>query len=266
MNIFEILRGIETIDGREVNVSYEETINWAKMMAIYITGSGVRTTNGSNQENLVFPSSRLKRFDQNNGIVAFTDECGEWVIPDINVGGNDLVCALENQGYHKGLWVPFSNGEIPTDFSDSWQYLLGIQKMQMKLGDQELFKKYCQESGIKELQEDFLREFFLELPAQGLEYESFGRRDTYYPPYVSRFGDDIKKYIARFCTNNGICFVVDSKGRSFVAPLSGNVTRAMLEEHGYREAEMFVPLSNGEQICSQWYADRWNELNRKASR
>lgn len=265
MNKLIIASLLASMGNDTIDLTAEEVISYAKAMAVHIDFACGIVSVRLGEETRITATSSLKRYDYNNGVVSFTDEAGQWVLPSIDILGHDITAALEKLHYKKGLWVPFSNGDKPKDFMERWLTLQDIQSQQSEAHRQKTFKEYCEKNSIQEIPDEFLEMYFLEITPQGMETRFFDKTDTYRPESISEFGGlDIQK-LGTFCQNNGVIRIIDSKGRSFVAPVSGTINQKYLKSLGFRENSMFVPLSNGEILVDEWMANRWCWLKRDAA-
>lgn len=64
---------------------------------------------------------KVGTYDSNNGVIAFIDGEGRMRVAPAT---SDRYRALEEAGYRRGgIWVPFSNGEMPTDpaLREQWE-------------------------------------------------------------------------------------------------------------------------------------------------
>lgn len=248
-----------------IELTAEEVISYAKAMAIHIDFAYGIISVRFGEETRITATSSLKRYDYNNGVVSFTDEGGQWVIPSIDIAGHDITSALEQLHYKKGLWVPFSNGDMPKDFMERWLTLRDIQHQQSEAHRQKYFKEYCEKNGIQEIPDEVLERYFLEISPQGLETQHFDQKETYRPECISEFGGlDIKK-LGTFYQNNSVIRVIDTKGRSFVAPVTGTINQNYLISLGFKEVALYVPLSNGEIPVNDWEKNKWGWLRREVA-
>lgn len=248
-----------------IELTADEVISYAKAMAIHIDFAYGIVSVQFGEESRLTATSSLKRYDYNNGVISFTDAGGQWVLPCIDIVGHDIAAALEKLHYKKGLWVPFSNGDMPKDFMERWLTLRDIQHQQSEARRQRMFKQYCEKNGIQEIPDEILERYFLEISQQGMETRHLDQNDTYRPEFLSEFGGlDIKK-IGTFYQNNGVIRIIDTMGRSFVAPVSSTINQNYLRSIGFRENSMFVPLSNGEIPTNEWMSNRWAWLRREVA-
>jgi hypothetical protein len=67
--------------------------------------------------------------------------------------------------------------------------------------------------------------------------------------------------LGRFCTNNGKVVFVYRDGHTYV--FRGYRIVDELRNAGYKEAGLFVPFSNGEQITDPYLADQWEKVSKK---
>lgn len=78
-----------------------------------------RNTDGYNMA--VGRLEKVGFYNSNNGVIAFVDGEGHMRVAPAT---SDRSQALEEAGYKRGgIWVPFSNGELPTDpaLREQWE-------------------------------------------------------------------------------------------------------------------------------------------------
>ena len=81
----------------------------------YIQWGDEKRQFASNTDEQTFPTrlNQVGTYDSNNGTLAFVDEKG---MMHAGHSTDANFQALEQAGYRRGgIWVPFSNGEVPTD-------------------------------------------------------------------------------------------------------------------------------------------------------
>ena len=92
------------------------------------------------------------------------------------------------------------------------------------------------------------------------EVEAIGHRVVY--PVINQtfFDCTIPDHIGKFCTNNGRVVFVYRDGTTRVT--KGYWILDALREAGYREAGLFVPFSNGEEILNLALRTSWEKISK----
>lgn len=204
-----------------------------------------------------------RTFGWNNGKVAFITEDGSYYVTPYCF---EVAEALRKEGYQDtGLYVPFSNGDIPSDkaLAETWQTLCEEARKKHDEEEQEARKerirKMAEEKGLKELPEEVFK-MSLEIPEDGLETLWWGHDKSKTTP-ISDW--ELPEIMGTYCQNNGKVSFIAANGRMYVTPFTSEV-RAMLAEAGYREGSLYVPLSNGEQIVDPALAAKWDVMKKEA--
>ena len=205
---------------------------------------------------------KMGTYCTNNGRVSFVNENGVmYVSPYVN----EVIEALVAAGYRPGgLYVPLSNGEVPTDpaLESKWDSMDKTARLQLEARiereKEERYRKASEDKRLKDLPEEAYQ-LSIEIPKEGLETSWYGRLETTYPE------DDynMTEKIGTYCSNNGIVTFVDSKGRKFVSPFYREI-REMLSAAGYTERGLYVPLSNGEVPTDPIIATKWETMWRNS--
>lgn len=204
-----------------------------------------------------------RTFGWNNGKVSFITEDGSYYVTPYCF---EVADALRKAGYKDtGLYVPFSNGDIPSDkeLAQTWQTL--CEEARKKHDAEELeakkekIRKMAEEKGLSELPEEVYK-MSLEIPEDGLETIWWGSEKSRTTPIQDW---DLPDIMGVYCQNNGKVSFVDSTGKMYVTPFTSEV-REMLAAAGYREGSLYVPLSNGEQIVDETLAAKWNIMKQEA--
>lgn len=185
----------------------------------------------------------------NNGTVAFIIEREMFVAHYTK----KLMRLLDEAGFSKaGFQVPFSNWDYPIDFKHEWDKLYEQSLIQRDLEYKEDCEKYCLEHGIGKLSDELLENCF-KVPKAGVRYRHLGN-SSYFRP--DRF--NIQDLLGRFCTNNGTIVFYHADGEEFITR-KWEVIPALLNA-GYIKSDLYVPLSNGEEIVDETLAARWATL------
>jgi hypothetical protein len=198
-----------------------------------------------------------RKYGWNNGTVAFITENGEYYVTPFCFEVRDY---LEELGYKDiGLYVPFSNGDIPADKDAAlvWEALRNkarkVHEEKRIEEHKEKMKSLAEEKSIQPLPEQ-LYELCLNIPESGLMTSWMGQNPTSTFP-VSDW--EVPKHMGTYCQNNGKVVFVNDEGKTFVTPYCSEV-RDILDAAGYRQGSLFVPLSNGEDIVDDKLNEKWN--------
>lgn len=204
-----------------------------------------------------------RKFGWNNGKVAFITEDGSYYVTPYCF---EVAEALRSEGYEDvGLYVPFSNGDVPSDktLAATWQTLCEEARKKHDAEEQEARKerirKMAEEKGLKDLPEEVFK-MSLEIPEEGLETLWWGSEKSKTNPLQDW---QLPEVMGIYCQNNGKVSFVAANGRMYVTPFTSEV-RAMLAEAGYKEGSLYVPLSNGEQIVDPTLAAKWKVMKEEA--
>lgn len=188
------------------------------------------------------------KFCHNNGMTAFVDHEG---VLYAGPSTTALRQALIDAGYRQGgLFVPFSNGEIPADqalqdkFIKLWQQAKAENKAARKEEMMRAYYKRGTELKIKQPVGEWLL-------TDSLSYILPGSLAGNIRHYEDSFGDGMNmpsgrlEAVGTYCSNNGVLAFVDYQGRVFIG-FNSDERRDALKEAGYRPGSFFVPFSNGE--------------------
>lgn len=194
-------------------------------------------------------------YASNNGTLAYVIEGVLYVTP----ATKRAYKALKNFS-SKNFYVPFSNGDYPKQEKQRWEQL---RDMQRKVQQEEFVhdcNEYCDKHNIGILDESIL-ERCLVMPKTGVKVKHLYYETVYYPVINQTFFDcTIPDHIGKFCTNNGRVVFVYRDGTTRVT--KGYWILDALREAGYREAGLFVPFSNGEEILNLALRTRWEKISK----
>lgn len=194
-------------------------------------------------------ADRLKQvgtYDYNNGTIAFVDQNGR-----LQIGHGTLANmeALDRAGYRRGgIWVPFSNGEVPTDPVLRQRYIelreKGREANKRETTERHLkvYQEIAENKGIKEV------EGGLFMMVDGIEYRrSFGNETAKVDVNTDGYNMPIRRVdqVGTFCSNNGRIAFVDGQGRMWVGAATQENFDA-IKQAGYDRGGIWVPFSNGE--------------------
>lgn len=194
-------------------------------------------------------------YASNNGTLAFVYENILYVTPSTRKAYD--VLASFKQSY---FYVPFSNGDYPKNERTKWMQLRTMQNDLYKEDFIQDCNKYCEEQNIGSLDNGILARCFV-IPETGVKVKHLYFEDTYYPMINSlSFDCTAVDYIGRFCTNNGRVVFVYRDGSTRVT--KGYWILDYLISAGYKEGNLFVPFSNGEQILDPCLREKWDAIKK----
>lgn len=173
---------------------------------------------------------------------------------------SDLVIrSLEALGFKQAeFYVPFNQNDYPKNETEKWVYLKEMV-IQSYIDDFiEDCTAYSNEQGIGTLSEEVLKNCmaipFLGLPVIGIEYET-----CYYPILnIGIMEQEKANYIGRYNINEDFVAFVYRDGRTYVT--KGYRIIKKLKEAGYKQKNMFVPLSSGERIKDKGLQKIWESI------
>ena len=226
-----------------------------------ILSDGLKTINSYGDEHEIRviedynKSSVSGTYGRNNGVYAFVMPDGsQRVGPDVNALSN----VVENHFKNIGLFVPLSNGEVPTDktIANQWEALRQNQREELK--------RHCIERSIKAAKERMHGELKPEeieiikkytISSDGLEtVDVFG-----YEHKIEEISDFSKANVSgTYDRNNGVYVFVMPDGSKRVGPYVDALSK-VVESH-FKRGGLFVPLSNGEVPKDQTIANQWEAL------
>jgi len=217
----------------------------------------IRVTHYFGQEEIYTPD--VAKFNgcyaSNNSTLAYVDNSILYVTPFTMTA---LMCLKEHNFTSNSFYVPFSNGDYPTDQKAQWEKL---RKMAQENHEEAFIEEcisYCDNNGIGELPAEELSKCF-QIPKMGIRTQRYGIESTYHPLITSTIFDCISiQRIGKFCYNNGKVVFVYRDGKTYVA--KGYKILDFLRNAGYEQKGLFVPFSNGEQIIDPILARQWAAL------
>lgn len=218
-------------------------ISEAQKRAIWIPhSSGIKVSYQSGKVEQYYPPSALKKYAFDNGVLSWTNALGQFVLPY----EAELIHALEHEDYKNGLQVPFSNGDYPVEFRETWARMRAVYNLsnfQQKILELE---EISAEKWIRPLPESFLSGNCFEIPEPGIEVLLPNNEVSWFKPtHISRYDPESLKLLGTFGEENGIVAFVDEIGRMFCTRSSAFST-GLLIEHGFTKSSMPVPFSSGE--------------------
>lgn len=234
---------------------------------IFALGSLVRVYNGmiavfpnSAKEKALYVSDLASKFNDcyamNNSTVCFVSGNEVFVIPYTR----STMSSLDYAGFHRDyFYVPFSNGDYPKANQTKWNNLWEKAHQSYKADFIEDCENYCNKRHIGAISKSTLANCF-EMPENGVRVKHLYFEDVYYPVINQNGFDSRCVEIGHFCYNNGRVVFVYRNGKTYVA--KGYKILDELRAAGYSESGLFVPFSNGEQICDPYLRSRWESINR----
>ena len=199
------------------------------------------------------------KYGWNNNVVSFVTSDGSYYVTPYCV---EVVDYLVSHGFTNGyIYVPFSNSDEPSDGiqAQAWKKLCyeakELHNQKEKERRSEEIKNISRAKGIKELPDE-LYEMVLRIPSDGLKIRLFLHDDSVTNP-VPVF--NLREAIGTYDQNNSRLTFVDDKGHTYVTPYCHEV-RELLKANGYVEGDLYVPLSNGEEIVDPNTKDIWEKL------
>lgn len=202
-----------------------------------------------------------KKFDSNNGTLAFVQDGVLYVTPWTREASRTLVDA----GFVEGCFcVPFSNWDYPVKEKAQWDKLLAEQEAAMRRYYQEDCMEWCMEHGVAPLAPEVLAKCF-RMPVEGVPVRHYftGREWTVEPADDEYLCDaNTVRKLGIWCGNNGRVVFLSHDGHTFVA--KGYWVTRYLTAAGYKRGDLFVPFSNGEMILDPALAAVWNACPEEA--
>ena len=201
------------------------------------------------------------RYSINNSTVCFVCKDEVWVAPYTRV----LLATLKHLDFsEEDFNVPFSNGNYPLEFEKKWSLLRQHSRIKMQEKMKESFINFCenfsQEKGMKKLSEDILAKC-LQIPSGGMKVK-YRYYEDYNYPLIDEWSDfgRIEFCLGCYCKNNGIVVFVTDVGSTYLARGYGIIK--LLEDAGYREKPLYVPMSNRQEIVDEVLKRQWDSLKK----
>jgi hypothetical protein len=219
-------------------------------VAFHIPTSGIEVEYSSQDKGAWIPKYPEKVvYGVNNSVVAWVAGSGSVAACPYFRG---LIPILKRQGYQdRGIYVPFSNGDIPADarLAKQWSSLY-FEVRALNWEDARMDARNACDAG------DIPDEILVglrEIPPEGVEYifPSSKNTGTIFPAMSSPCVDCVVlPRLGLYNTNNGKIIVNANDGRTYFGRLDSNIIQ-VLESLGYERRHAFVPFSNGEQIIEE---------------
>lgn len=243
----------------KMSASATDIIAEAQSRAIYISHAYGILISRFDEEYTYYPPTSLPTFDSNNGVVSWVNELGQFVLPY----ESDLLSALGKAGYEKGLFVPFSNGDVPSEFRETWALLKAKRELDNRQEELHNLETLSTQKGVKPLPDSYLSRNCLQITGHGMEVVHFGKTSTVSAEIVLSYDPVSTHKLGTFCQNNGVICFIDHHGRTFCT-VGSQENRDFLCEYGYTEGSFFVPLSNGERPTVSWANSKWEHIIRSS--
>lgn len=198
------------------------------------------------------------RYAVNNSTVCYVTADGEIFVTPYTRSALSTLC---NAGFsRREFYVPFSNGDYPKAEQYQWKTL---REKARKSYEEDFFSdcnKFCDEHNIGYISEESLKNCF-QMPMSGVRVKHLYFENCYYPVITSTCLDCVAiDRIGKFCTNNGRVVFVYRDGKTYVT--KGYKILSELRAAGYREAALFVPFSNGEEIVDPVLKASWDRISK----
>lgn len=232
-------RGIKPLEGGEWLV-----VDGAEYQGYGDTRGKIPSAN--QQNNLASRLDQVGTYDSNNGTIALVDEQGKL---QIGHGTAVNVEVLDKAGYQRsGMWVPFSNGEMPMDPTLRQKYVelreKGREEAKRETTERHLavYKEVAEKKGIQEV------EGGLWMMVDGVEYRQYGPEADKVEVNTDGYNMLIRRVdqVGTYDSNNGRISFVDGQGRLWVGASTKENYEAITKA-GYDRGGIWVPFSNGEQ-------------------
>ena len=197
------------------------------------------------------------RYATNNSTVCYVDN-GEIFATPYTRSAMSTLC---NAGFSRSeFYVPFSNGDYPKSEQYQWN---ALREKARKSYEEDFISdcnKFCDEHHIGCISEETLKNCF-QMPVSGVQVKHLYFEDCYYPVITSTCLDCVAiDRIGKFCSNNGRVVFVYRDGKTYVT--KGYKILSELRAAGYKEAGLFVPFSNGEEIVDPVLKASWDKISK----
>lgn len=216
---------------------------------------------GKSHGNITFPNHlEDKASNFNNGIAVYIYNNKIYSA----FQSRKLMRLLNQNGFiQKTLYVPLSNGEEPSDFNkfSEWARLRYEHKILSRLEFEEECKEWCRKNNVQSLPSETLQKCF-QIPENGLKVKNSKYEITIYPELKS-FGFDCAavEKLGKYDANNGKTIFINTDGKTFV--YRGYDIQGQLEKCGFSRSNLFVPMSNGEEILDPYLKQLWDNCRHK---
>lgn len=193
----------------------------------------------------------------NNSTICFVNDDMVFVTPYTRTAMATILKAGLRREY---FYVPFSNGDYPKFEKSKW---LRLRKLAHESYDRDYegdCRQWCDEHNIGELSEEILANCF-RMPREGVPVKHLYFENTYYPACNECCVDcTVVDKLGRFCANNGKVVFIYRDGHTYVT--KGYKIISALRAASFKDAGIFVPFSNGEEITNPALAAQWNQISK----
>lgn len=204
---------------------------------------------------LKFPT--CKSYARNNSTVCFIWKSDLYAIPYTK---RVIETLYENRYYQEEFYVFFSNGDFPKDEQQRWFSLIAQSREENTRDFQNETKVWCMNHGLKELPIEIMNRC-MKIPDTGIEFKNTNFEGKFVP--VINLDDprerDIKKLGIYNWNNGAMCFVYID-GQTYIAHRKKTIREA-LENAGFTQGNIFVPMSNGERLKDLNLQREWETLD-----
>lgn len=197
-------------------------------------------------------------FATNNSTVSFITTDGHFFVTPYTTKKIHL---LKELGFSKeNFYVPFSNWDYPIIEQSLWELLQKDAKKEWENEFHQDCKNFCRKNNINELSQEIMDNCFV-IPNSGLKIKHLYFEDCFFPILTSGVVDSyaIDK-LGKFAKNNGVVVFVGDDGKTYLSR-SYKIIQVLLSK-GYKEARLFVPLSNGEEIIDPILSKKWDTIKK----
>ena len=199
------------------------------------------------------------RYAVNNSTICFIIEGEAYVTPYTR----GMISIIEDIGLKQAdFYAPFSNWDYPLNEKDKWE---DLRKKAEKKTAQE-FADECfrlsWKKGLREISSGAL-ENCLSIPPKGLEvkHNIHNYRGMIMPVITSSIADSmIEKALGTYSANNGVVVFAYCDGNTYLT--KGYKIIAFLDQAGFEKTDMFVPLSNGEELTNPVMQLKWLNISK----
>ena len=162
----------------------------------------------------------------------------------------------------KAFFVPFSNWDYPAEKADEWHRLCENARRKNRQDFVDDCIRLSREEGLQDISPKALSNCMM-IPDDGIElYHPVHHYKSLAFPVIRTQGVDCttRENLGTYCTNNGVVVFVYLDGNTYLT--RGYKITSLLDEAGFKRVDMFVPLSNGEEIDEPAIHMRWANIKK----